>query len=724
MILLGNTATTAIADWIGWALLSGTLLALLTWVLVRWPLRRVHPGIHGALWLIVLLKFLLPAGPAFPASLATLAERGARQLAANVAPPGGAATGSPVAAAPLELHLRWIDTAPGVTAAATAAPPAAPSAGRPWLSVVVGLYLAAVCGIGLWRLRGYWRFVRAAARLPRADAATERVVAEIGRRVGVRAPRTVVSDTAPAPCIFGVWRPVLVLSRRQLDCPAELEAAVLHEIAHIRRCDLLVRHVQWLTGTLLFFWPVVAWVNRRIDWARECACDEWALRHGGFSASQYARCLLRAAQPAGPRWTGFAPAAMAANPSLIERRIEVILNTSNTSASRWVGPAVGALLVGWAGFVLTGASAADKPAVQDTSPTEERVQTIVFHAACVDGVTEDFVVEAGALPMPMRGLTPFALGVPIQVQVEGDGIQGATGAMAVVALQGPGDFAQRFPAADANGDGVVSPEERDAYVIARAMLDPAAVLAQFPHADRDGNGELSADEAARLVCGAMMLRTGALRTRVVTPGEAPKIRAHSVIVRQLGDAEPEVIINGEPAEVQAGEAEPGAIRVRQIIRNHAAADGEPIEFELKGRVNLTTPGGQMPPAPGLPPSMWIIHNTKGEPSPADVAAYVELASETTSRTFLERHPEADLNKDGRLSVEEREAFMERQMAEMRQKLLERHPEADLDSDGVLSMDEMRQFHMNMAAGLNDKAEIEAGAGRRVIVVERGADGPR
>ncbi|MBW7907052.1 MAG: hypothetical protein H3C42_15970 [Phycisphaerae bacterium] len=716
---------TAIAGWIGWAVVSGTLLALVTWVLVRWPLRRVHPGIHGALWLIVLLKFLLPAGPAFPASLATLAERGARQLAANVAPAGGAATGSPVAAAPLELRLRWIDAAPGVAAAATPAQPAAPGAGRPWLNVLVGLYLAAVCGIGLWRLRGYWRFVRGAARLPRGDAATERGVAEICRRVGVRAPRTVVSDTAPAPCIFGVWRPVLVLSRRQLDCPAELEAAVLHEIAHIRRCDLLVRHVQWLTGTLLFFWPVVAWVNRRIDWARECACDEWALRHGGFSASQYARCLLRAAQPAGPRWTGFAPAAMAANPSLIERRIEVILNSSNTSASRWVGPAVGALLVGWAGFVLTGASAADKPAAQDTSTTEERVQTIVVHASCVDGVNEDFVVETAALPMPMFGLTPFAFSLPIQVQVEGDGIQGATGAMAIVAHQEPADFAQRFPAADANGDGVVTPEERDAYVIARAMLDPAGVLAQFPHADRDGNGKLSADEAARLVCGAMMLHRTALRTRVAASGEVPKIRAGTVIVRKLGEGEPEVIINGEPVDVQTVDAEPGAIRVRRITRTDAAG-GEPVELELKGRVNFTTAGGQapLPPLPGLPPSTWIIHNTKGEPSAADVAAYVELARETSSRTFLERHPEADLNKDGRVSAEEREAFIERQMATLRQKLLERHPEADLDGDGALSIDEMRQFHMNMAAGLKGKVEIEAGPGQRVIVVERETDEPR
>ncbi|NUQ48585.1 MAG: hypothetical protein HUU27_01500 [Phycisphaerae bacterium] len=77
-----------------------------------------------------------------------------------------------------------------------------------------------------------------------------------------------------------------------------------------------------------------------------------------------------------------------------------------------------------------------------------------------------------------------------------------------------------------------------------------------------------------------------------------------------------------------------------------------------------------------------------------------------------------------MSAEEREAFIERQMATLRQKLLERHPEADLDGDGALSIDEMRQFHMNMAAGLKGKVEIEAGPGQRVIVVERETDEPR
>ncbi len=69
---------------------------------------------------------------------------------------------------------------------------------------------------------------------------------------------------------------------------------MVHEVTHLRRGDPWLRCLQWIAGTVLFFWPVVAWVNRHIDLAREHACDRWALRHGKLCASEYARCLLEA----------------------------------------------------------------------------------------------------------------------------------------------------------------------------------------------------------------------------------------------------------------------------------------------------------------------------------------------------------------------------------------------------------------------------------------------
>src|SRR5205814_9980080 len=132
-------------------------------------------------------------------------------------------------------------------------------------------------------------------RLAQADALVYGLVAEICQRLNVRRlPDVRLSDEAPAPFVFGAMNPTLVLARRHLVRPDELEAVILHEIAHLRRGDMLVRYVQWLAGTLLYFWPIVAWVNRRIDLVREHACDEWALVHGRLEAAEYARCLLGA----------------------------------------------------------------------------------------------------------------------------------------------------------------------------------------------------------------------------------------------------------------------------------------------------------------------------------------------------------------------------------------------------------------------------------------------
>jgi hypothetical protein len=51
------------------AALFGTLAAALTWLVSRSLGRRLQPGVVAALWSVVLIKFLVPAGPDLPYSL-------------------------------------------------------------------------------------------------------------------------------------------------------------------------------------------------------------------------------------------------------------------------------------------------------------------------------------------------------------------------------------------------------------------------------------------------------------------------------------------------------------------------------------------------------------------------------------------------------------------------------------------------------------------------------
>ena len=53
----------ALADVATTALVHGTLLAIAAAVVAATLLRRARPAVHAALWLVVLLKFVVPFGP-------------------------------------------------------------------------------------------------------------------------------------------------------------------------------------------------------------------------------------------------------------------------------------------------------------------------------------------------------------------------------------------------------------------------------------------------------------------------------------------------------------------------------------------------------------------------------------------------------------------------------------------------------------------------------------
>ena len=67
-----HNVASGIFDWIGQALLFGTVLAGLTSLLTRVLRRRLRPAFEAALWSVVLIKFLVPTGPPCSFSLASV----------------------------------------------------------------------------------------------------------------------------------------------------------------------------------------------------------------------------------------------------------------------------------------------------------------------------------------------------------------------------------------------------------------------------------------------------------------------------------------------------------------------------------------------------------------------------------------------------------------------------------------------------------------------------
>jgi beta-lactamase regulating signal transducer with metallopeptidase domain len=304
-------------------LIHGTVLTALTALAGATLLRRASPALLGALWTIVLVKFVVPLGPDLPVSLSGLVE-------SLLAGPGAHAGGAEVTAA-IAAHAGARSTGAVLWLLAQA--------------LVVLAYLGLVLGLLGRRVAGLRAMRRWAESGERADQAVLAAVAHAAERLGLaRIPAVRLHRSVTTPQVVGLWRPVLVIPAWLTDRRDQLAAALLHELAHLRRRDPWVHILQIVVGALLCAWPVVHWVNRRIAVYREIACDQWALACGPLGAGSYARMLVAfARRVAAPALDG--SMALLGGRKQIEHRVDALLRGA---ARPRLGRASAAALAVWA----------------------------------------------------------------------------------------------------------------------------------------------------------------------------------------------------------------------------------------------------------------------------------------------------------------------------------------------------------------------------------------
>lgn len=136
--------------------------------------------------------------------------------------------------------------------------------------------------------------------------------------------RLILSEDFAIPFTYGVYRPTIVLpiQARSWEAP-QLEMVLLHELAHIRRKDLLINlMVQFCRA--LYWWHPLVWHTAK--WIRlECekACDEWVVGQN-INPFDYAQQLLNTTRKV-KQFRFSAPLAMAETNEL-RQRIEAIIN--------------------------------------------------------------------------------------------------------------------------------------------------------------------------------------------------------------------------------------------------------------------------------------------------------------------------------------------------------------------------------------------------------------
>ena len=111
----------------------------------------------------------------------------------------------------------------------------------------------------------------------------------------------IISGRTKVPFTFGMIKPVIVFPVEAKDwSPEKIRSVLLHEQAHIVRCDLFWQNVVHLVRVVYWFHPLVWLLARRVRMEQELACDDMVLQ-SGRRGSDYAALLLELSKSLSPK---------------------------------------------------------------------------------------------------------------------------------------------------------------------------------------------------------------------------------------------------------------------------------------------------------------------------------------------------------------------------------------------------------------------------------------
>jgi bla regulator protein BlaR1 len=213
-----------------------------------------------------------------------------------------------------------------------------------------------------------------------------RLAADLGLRHPVRALITPGVDT---PIVWGLRRPAVILPEASSQWSStQLDMVLRHELAHVKRHDILWLNLASAATVLNWFNPLI-WVFRRsLRQAGEYACDDYVLS-AGVAGPDYATHLLQTAVEAGRGHRLVSPEVVPGGNFFLEERImSVLSNHKRILAPRnWLGRSLTGLTIVLAlalAVLSIEASAGDESAPKPAAKTDSA------KAADLPGI-DDFV---------------------------------------------------------------------------------------------------------------------------------------------------------------------------------------------------------------------------------------------------------------------------------------------------------------------------------------------
>lgn len=357
-----------------WILSSSVLIAVVILLRRVWK-GRISLRLQYALWLLVLARLLVPVSFGGTAiSVGNLTQR------AEASEPARAITDLAETQLPVfpyqwtEEHTRD-DTAAAAPVNGDGTQKMA--GGASVIDVLRVIWLSGTAVVGAW-------FVISNLRLRRM-LRKSRVLLENGRALPVY-----ISGAVETPCLFGLPRPAIYLTKAAFEQEIVMRHAVEHELTHYRHGDHIWAILRCVCLAVHWYNPLVWWaaVLSRND--AELACDEATIKRLGESErAAYGRTLIGLTCEKRPAML-IAATTMTGSGKSIRERIALIVKKPKMAAYTAVAVVLIAALA--VGCTFTGANEPEKTDGDDVTVYQCGELTVAIPNEYVD----ELIVYTGA----------------------------------------------------------------------------------------------------------------------------------------------------------------------------------------------------------------------------------------------------------------------------------------------------------------------------------------
>jgi beta-lactamase regulating signal transducer with metallopeptidase domain/Tol biopolymer transport system component len=339
------TCSQAFFGWLLQTTLIASMVVCLILLIQRILGNKLGPRWCHALWLVLLIRMILPWSPSSRVSLSNLIPSWQKQTHIQQSPgsvevqevsPSEQAAETPETITSQEAESEIATQEQAAQRPRMVADAKAQSGLQLVLlrRILPILWLAGAIVIGVYLLVSdlvLWRIVKRDS--PLVNQPMLELFEECKAEMGVQSLVAVVpSDRVRSPGLFGFVRPRLLLPRKMLDSATteEMRYVFLHELAHLRRHDIYLGWLTSLLQVLHWFNPLVWFAFYRMRADRELACDALVLTRTGQDKSQeYGGAILGLVRRFSHSQPLPAMAGIIESKSQLKRRIAMITQFDN-----------------------------------------------------------------------------------------------------------------------------------------------------------------------------------------------------------------------------------------------------------------------------------------------------------------------------------------------------------------------------------------------------------